>query len=188
MLADYSIGTVGFLRSCLAETHFLRPAATYRIRRPRFLGGKSVMEISNTRFGAVRLESEDILVFPQGLIGFETCQHWMLLADIQNSAVAWLQSLSLPEVALGVVSPRRFVPHYQLQVSAEQLETLEIGTEDELFVLTILGQEDGHWTVNLKAPIVINLASRRGRQMIAQDDQPLQLRLSGVPPLLRKAA
>jgi flagellar assembly factor FliW len=146
------------------------------------------MEISNTRFGTVTVQPEDILFFPQGLIGFEACRHWILLADSENEAVAWLQSIVRPEVAMPVASPRRFVEGYCLRVDPTELDGLRLTDEDETYILAVIGNDGEHWTLNLKAPIVFNLGSRRGRQVVAQDDQPLQLILSGGSPFLRKAA
>ena len=75
------------------------------------------MKISTTRFGNLTIEDGDVLTFVDGLIGMEDCRRWVLLADAHNSALGWLQSLDRPEVALGVVSPRRFVPDYQVRVA-----------------------------------------------------------------------
>lgn len=146
------------------------------------------MEITNTRFGTLVVEPEDILFFPLGLIGFEACRHWILLADSENDAVAWLQSIVRPEVAVAVVSPRRFVDGYRLRVDPAELEGLNLSDDHETFILVVIGYHEGNWTLNLKAPIVFNLSSRRGRQVVSQDDQPLQLVLPGGSPFLRKAA
>ena len=48
------------------------------------------MKIHTTRFGAIEIEPDDILFFRNGLLGFEDCRHWVLLADADNSSVAWL--------------------------------------------------------------------------------------------------
>ena len=51
------------------------------------------MDMMTTRFGKIAIDAEDILLFPHGLVGYEDCQHWVLLADAVNPAVGWLQSL-----------------------------------------------------------------------------------------------
>ncbi|HMC10031.1 MAG TPA: flagellar assembly protein FliW, partial [Pirellulaceae bacterium] len=44
-------------------------------------------------------------------------------------------------------------------------------------------------TLNLKAPLIINLDRRLGRQVITTDEQPVALPLVPAPPaLLRKSA
>jgi FliW protein. len=54
------------------------------------------------------IAAEDVLYFPAGLPGLENCRTWVLLADARHEALAWLHSVSQPQVALAVVSPCRF--------------------------------------------------------------------------------
>lgn len=68
-------------------------------------------------------------------------------------------------------------PDYKLAVSPEDLEALELPTErqpligSEVLVLTLLSIRDvGPATANLLAPLVINLANRRGLQAIRRDN------------------
>ena len=146
------------------------------------------MEINTSRFGPVEIEPDDMLLFSNGLLAFEAHHHWVLLADPNNRAVAWLQSLSDPQVALPLVSPRRFVPGYQLRIGRGQLTPLELAALDRAFVLTILSRNQGAVTVNLKAPIIINLDRRIGRQVVTSDEQPVQLPLPREALPLRKSA
>jgi len=147
------------------------------------------MQIQTTRFGTVTLEADDILLFPHGLIAFEDCRHWVLLNDGDNDSLGWLQSVSRAEVALPVVSPRRFVPGYQVRVARTQLQPLELAQFDSAFVLSIVSKDGPSLTVNLKAPLVVNLDRRLGRQVITTDEQPVALAI-GQPlrSLLRKSA
>jgi flagellar assembly factor FliW len=131
------------------------------------------MQIDTSRFGAVQIEADDILLFPHGLIAFEDCRHWVLLSDAENESLGWLQSVSRAEIALPVISPRRFVPGYQVRVARSQLLPLELTQFDQAFLLTVVSQEDDSLTVNLKAPIVVNLDRRLGRQVITADEQPV---------------
>lgn len=146
------------------------------------------MQITTSRFGNVDIEAEDILFFPLGIAGFEHAQHFVLLADADNEAVAWLQSATEPEIAMAVVSPRRFVPDYQVRVSRTQLKGLELGTTDDAHVLAVLGKGESGLTLNLKAPVIVNLAARLGRQVITNDEQPLQMELTRANASVRKIA
>jgi flagellar assembly factor FliW len=139
------------------------------------------MLIKTSRFGAMEIEADDILLFPQGLLGFEECRHWVLLADADNDAVGWLQNISRSELALAVVSPRRFVPGYEVRVPRGQLAPLQLNEIDQAYVLTVVSKNEGSLTINLKAPLVINLDRRIGRQIVSCDDQPMQHRLSELP-------
>ena len=136
------------------------------------------MLINTSRFGPVPVKPEDIFTFPHGLIGLETCRRWVLLSDAHNDAIGWLQSANLPETALAVLSPRRFLPDYQVRVGRGQLAPLELNGIDQAFVLNIVAKNEGRLTVNLKAPLIINLNRRLGRQVVTSDDQPVQFELT----------
>lgn len=146
------------------------------------------MLLHTTRFGTIQAETDDIFLFPQGLIGLEDFRRWVLLADAENDAVGWLQSTSHPDVAAAVVSPRRFVPEYQVRIARGELARLQLDELDRAFVLTLVSRNQHGLTLNLKAPVLFNLDRRLACQVVTSDDQPLQWDLA-VPILkMRKAA
>lgn len=146
------------------------------------------MLLETSRFGAVDVEVEDILHFPDGLIGFEDQRHWVLLADEQNESLGWLQSVRASHVALPVVSPRRFAADYQVRVVKSQIVPLELAASDQAFVLNVINRHDDQFTVNLKAPVIINLDRRLGRQIVTLDEQPIALPFANCPVPARKIA
>jgi len=155
------------------------------------------MDIITTRFGTLSVDPQDELIFESGLIGLEHCRRWVVLTDTKNPTLGWLQSLDEGHIALGVVSPRRFVPDYQLRADRADLQTLQLATARDAEVVVIAsrqangqqaGGQEGGLTLNLRAPLVINVERRRGCQVIAKDDLPVQFPLS-IPsiPLKRTA-
>lgn len=147
------------------------------------------MQIQTHHFGQVEIEVDDVLLFPRGLIALEDCRHWVLLADQENAALAWLQCVTHPEIAVPVVSPRRFAPDYQVRLTRGQLAPLELSQFDQAYVLAIVSRGDDDLTLNLKAPLLINLGRRIGRQVITTDEQPLALELpKRTNAVLRKSA
>jgi flagellar assembly factor FliW len=145
------------------------------------------MYVMTTRFGNVPIEPTDVLRFEQGLIGMEMCREWVLLADNSHDGLAWLQSLDRSEVALAVVSPRRFVEDYQVRVNSRDLAPLGPASAKSLQVLAILNRHDDTLTLNLKAPIVVNLTTSRGRQVVAKNDHEVQFVLGATIPMRRSA-
>jgi len=145
------------------------------------------MNIATTRFGRLMVDDADVLTFVDGLIGMEQCRRWVLLADAENAALAWLQSLDRPELALAVVSPQRFVPGYRVRAARRDIEPLGLEQPADAQVLAIISHADGALSLNLKAPLVIHLAERVGRQIVARDDHAVQYRLAS-PTLMRKTA
>ena len=147
-----------------------------------------VMDINTSRFGPIKVESEDVLHFPAGLLGWEECRDWVLLGDAQNPAVAWLQSVERPKVAVAVVSPRRFVPDYRMRVARAELEPLEVEDLSTIQVLVVVGRSERGLTLNLKAPLLIHLPRRLGRQVVTNGDLPVRYELKSGLLALKKSA
>lgn len=133
------------------------------------------MNIHTTRFGLLAVGRDEVLRFPGGLIGLEDCQNWTLAADRHVAGVCWLQCLSAPEIALAVVNPRRYVPHYRLRVTQRALAPLRLADRSCAAVLSIMARGEAGVSINLKAPLVINVPRRLGSQVIANDNQPVRL-------------
>ena len=146
------------------------------------------MEIATSRFGTLKIETDSVIRFPFGLLGLEDCREWVLLTDRQNDAIAWLQSVDYPEMALAVVSPRRFLPGHQMRVARRELAPLELGEAGIAEVLAIVGRTERSLTLNLKAPLVINVERRLGHQVIANGDPPLRYELECEPHAFRRIA
>jgi flagellar assembly factor FliW len=145
------------------------------------------MEVVTARFGTLEAPPADVLLFEQGLIGLAHCQRWVVLADSQNPALAWLQSLDDPEMALGVVSPRRFVEDYEFHVSADDLAALGLTLVQDAQVVVIVSRHAEGLALNLRAPLVINVHQRRGRQVIAKESLPIRMMLSAGAQRRRSA-
>lgn len=147
------------------------------------------MQIQSSRFGKLEVNHSDMLLMPHGLIGFETCRHWVLLSNEENDEVAWLQSIALSNVALPVVSPRRFVPEYRAHVHRRDLEILHLRNEDQIYILSVVSKNGHTLTTNLKSPIVLNATRQVAVQVVVTDDQPLALPLGLTEAaIVRRAA
>jgi flagellar assembly factor FliW len=141
-----------------------------------------------TRFGRIDVAAGDVIRFPSGLPGLEDCREWALLADAGNDALGWLQSTTRPDVAVAVVSPRRFVPDYQVRIPRSELVPLDIVDIRAAQVVVVVGRTGTTLTLNLKAPIVINLEARTGRQVVASGELPMRYELSRERPPLKQSA
>ncbi len=133
------------------------------------------MQIQSTRFGQIELDHSDILLMPHGLIGFETCRHWVLLSNPSNEDVAWLQSVGSPSIAVPVVSPRRFDSDYRVQLARRDLSLLHLRNDDQIFVLAVVSKNGHALTMNLKSPILLNATRQIAVQVVCNDDRPLSV-------------
>ena len=146
------------------------------------------MEINTARFGPIQVEASDVIHFPEGLLGLEDSRDWVFLADSQNDTLAWMQSVNRADIAVAVVSPRRFIPTYQIRVARRELEPLKLDHPRAAHVLVILSRIEHSITLNLKAPLLINLKRRLGRQVITNGELPIQYELGSALPTLKKTA
>ena len=130
--------------------------------------------IINTRlFNEVEVDDEKKLTFPGGIIGFPDLQNFVLIHDEEKSdgSIRWMQSIEEPNFAMPVVDPLIILPEYNPQVEEDLLKKLGEYSEGDLLVLvTITVPHDlTKMTVNLKAPFVINTATKKACQIIVED-------------------
>ena len=128
------------------------------------------MNITSQRFGALEIDEDQVLRFPQGVIGFPQEHEFVLVPHNATGFLAWLQSTKTPALALPVVSAHAFGAKYP-DVSIDQaIADANLGGEaDDLALMVVLCAPQGQpATVNLLAPIIVNAATRRGAQVILE--------------------
>ncbi len=127
------------------------------------------MTIDSPRFGSLTIEPSRIIEFPVGLAGFEQCKRFTLFhPDDENPRYFILQSLDDPSVAFNIADPGLFGFNYDIQLSDDDMALIGMTDPAQVVVVVILAKDADGAPVraNLKAPLVINLESRRGLQHI----------------------
>lgn len=138
------------------------------------------MRIDSHRFGTIELNTDQLFLFPQGLVGMESLHQWALIPDPDNDAVAWLQSAARGDRALAVISPRAFFPDYRVHIGRRDLAGLHLTNGAEVYIMTTVAGHVGKLTTNLRAPLLLNLERRLGCQVITNDDRPLRQTLPTI--------
>ena len=130
------------------------------------------MIISTSRFGQVELKQEDVLNFPEGLLGFADLRKFVLLDDPSDEIFAWLQSCESAQIAFPVLEPELFAASYKANLTKGDLEALKMTAQVKARYLSIVTIPDDptQMTANLKAPVVINVAEKIARQCVLQDN------------------
>ncbi len=135
--------------------------------------GAEKLQITTTRFGALEVDQDLVLTFPEGLIGFESCRSYVVVHQDENSAFRWLQSLQEPAVAFPIMEPRLFRPDYRPTISDADARFLELDKDSPTLVfvvVTVPASNPRDMTANLLGPLVINGITRKGKQVIIQDE------------------
>ncbi len=130
------------------------------------------MLVQSTRFGQINIEKQDLLNFPEGLLGFSSLRSFVLLEDPNDDIFVWLQSCELGEIAFPVLEPEFFLPNYKTILSKNDMDALKISGSDKtrFFSIVTIPEDAQKMTANMKAPIVINVEKRTARQCVLQDN------------------
>lgn len=129
--------------------------------------------LENTRFGAIEYATEDVFHFSEGLIGFANLTQFLLLAHSEKSPFRWLQSIEEPALAFLTAYPSHYISDFALDVDdkvAADLGLSESSSAAVLATVTIPQGRPNELTLNLAGPIVINLETRVGKQLIVDGD------------------
>jgi len=119
----------------------------------------------------VEVAEDELLHFPRGMVGFEECTRYALF-DLGHPLYL-LQSVDDPEVGFVLVDPLQLEPSYGADLTREERLLLKLGRGDrpELLCVVTLSPEGVPAGVNLRAPVAINPAGRRGLQLIPQESR-----------------
>ncbi len=143
------------------------------------------ISLSTEKYGKIKIEKENIIIFVNGILGFEELRQFVIVNAVECRPFELLVSVENPMVAFPVINPiPLFIDYNPLKlVPASDLAPLKIkGEKDaEAFCIVTLGNRPEDVTVNLKGPILVNMQNRRGKQFVLADE-----RYSLTQPLIRK--
>ena len=141
------------------------------------------MKADTRLFGEIDIAEEKLITLENGMIGLPDYRKFALIFDEEKgteaSSIMWLQSMDDPQTAFPVMQPNKVKPDYNPRVNDEMLIPLGTLTEENIYVLVTLtaSSDVEQASVNLKAPIVINSETRKGCQIIIEDDYPVKFKI-----------
>jgi flagellar assembly factor FliW len=90
----------------------------------------------------------------------------------EGGPFVWLQATESPNTCLPLINPTVWFTDYAPEVEDELV--LSIGELDptalDIFTVVVVPETIEKMTTNLKAPIIINRETKKGRQVIVNDD------------------
>ncbi len=135
------------------------------------------MMVETTRFGSISVGENDIVTFPEGMLGFSKIHQYVVVERGDDSLFLWLQAVKKPSVAFPLLEPQIFERNYKVELEDEDRKLLELDTlvHAKVFAIITIPSDPTKMTANLKAPIVINLKTRLAKQVILHDaDYPIR--------------
>lgn len=128
------------------------------------------MKFQTTRFGEIEVADTSVITFTRGIPGFDDYQKYVLIpADTkEETPFFFLQSLEAEDISFFLVDPFSFFQDYDVKISDQTVERLELEDPSDALVLTTVTVpgEMQHATTNLKAPLVINNRKQLGMQTV----------------------
>lgn len=123
-----------------------------------------------TGFGTFEVDAADILTFPQGLPGFESCRHFVLVSSTEIAPLQCLHGVDGAPASFIAIDPRLVLPDYPCVLADADRDRIGAAEGAPLVWLALATLDvDGRATVNLRAPVVIDPVNMVGCQVMPHD-------------------
>jgi len=137
------------------------------------------MKLKTRHFGEIEIDESKIIEFDSGLPGFENLKRFALFSEDSDDDDGvkglfwWLQSVDSGETAFVLMDVLMVKEDYDPHVNEIELSSLGEYLPDDLltFNIAIIPENLDDLTVNLRAPIIINTVTKKGKQVVVNDDQ-----------------
>lgn len=130
------------------------------------------MKINTLRFGIVDIDKSEIIIVPEGIIGFPDIKRYVILDMGKDTPFKLFQAVDEPTVGFVIIDPILFKPDYKVKIRKEDLYSLSAENLNEIVtaVIVTIPEDLYKMTANLRGPLLINLKSRLARQLVLSDD------------------
>ena len=128
------------------------------------------MKLATKYHGEQEIAESDIVWFEDGLPGFGEEKKWVILPLTEDETFYVLQSALTPKLALILTNPFLTRPDYEFKLEDEAVQAIG-ATKGNIIVYSVVSVKEPfkESTLNLQAPIVMDLKSRRAKQVILSD-------------------
>ena len=127
------------------------------------------LELQTSRFGLIQVDEASIVNFPNGVIGFSEFKKFVVLDA--DSPFSWLQSVEDPTLAFLTVDALNCEDNYKVH---RQDFSSQVNLEDKeshiVILVVAISEEASSATLNLRAPIVVNLDKKLAAQVVLDDE------------------
>ncbi len=132
------------------------------------------MEINAKYFGQVSYDKSESIHIVNGLIGFEAYTEYLPIPFHEdNDSLISLQCLEDETLSFILMNPFGLLNDYSPSLSGQDMKELDAETAEDLsyYVICVMRDSVAESTVNLKAPLVVNVRNRQARQVILDQSE-----------------
>ncbi len=139
---------------------------------------QSPINVPSQALGAIEVRPESVITMAEPLAGFpDTAQYALIEHTRQGGSAAgsvfWLQAVERPFHAFVVTDPWGVHPEYAPEISDADAQQLGLVSFEDARVFAILTvpRNPSEITINLRAPVVVNVARKLAKQVVVLNDQ-----------------
>jgi flagellar assembly factor FliW len=126
------------------------------------------MKIKTRYHEEVEINQDEIVLFGNGIPGFQEDKEYVVLSLGDDSPFSILQSVTKEGLGFVLADPFSFYPTYEFDLDDSVVSQLQIEDKVDVLIFSIvtLGESLLKSTINLQAPIIINQKKKLGKQAI----------------------
>ncbi len=118
------------------------------------------------------IQNEETIYFENGIYGFEGLKQFVFnhILNTENP-FKLMTSVEKPEIGFIVISPFDVLPDYDIEVNNSDLSQIGIKDYQDIAIYCISVVKRDTITVNLKSPVIYSKVTKKGVQIITDNDK-----------------
>ena len=115
---------------------------------------------------------KEVITFKNGLPGFEHLTRFLITTVPEHEPFHWMHSLDDEAIKFILVNPLQIHNTYDPQINPNTIKEIDIQNKDDLLMYVIVTINQSQFnlsTANLLGPILLNILSRKGIQVVLDD-------------------
>jgi flagellar assembly factor FliW len=129
-------------------------------------------KIVSGKLGEIEYTDNDVITLSAPILGFPDLNDFVLISNDKSYPFLWFQSVQDSDICFILVEPEIFFPNYKPSLNKREFKILNVKEDKEikLFGIVVVPDQPKNATVNLRAPLAVNMEKKLAKQVILEDD------------------
>ncbi len=129
--------------------------------------------IVSGKLGKIEYADADIITLSAPILGFPDLSDFILISNEKSYPFLWFQSVQDKDICFILVEPELFIPEYTPKLNKREAKILgaEEETKMKLFAIVVVPDQPKNATMNLRAPLIVNVEKKLAKQVILEEDK-----------------
>lgn len=124
------------------------------------------MIVKSRLLGEFQIDGSKIIAFEEGILGIEDTKEYCVVPITNKENFYLLQSIKDENISFVLINPWDIFKDYEINLEDSYLKSMEIKDSSQLAVYSIISFKKNDITANLLAPVVINVETKKGSQIV----------------------